>query len=102
MIHENERLLTDMSKNEIIGMFDGFHVSPAYWNEDTMFPLVLDETIRLHDAFFTNTEIRHSTIPNANEGLFPTDLVPKGHHFPYSGVLKLMYENRQSEEDIFF
>ena len=102
MIHEDQRLLKDLSKNEVIRMFDDFQVAPAYWDEGNMFPLVLDETIRLHDAFFSNTEIRHSTIPNANEGLFTTEVVPKGYAFPYSGVLKLMYENHESEEDVFF
>ena len=102
MIHEDQRLLKDLSKIEVIRMFDDFQVPPGYWDQGNMFPLVLDETLRMHDAFFTNTEIRQSTIPNADKGLFTTDVVPKGYMFPYSGVLKLMYENHTSEEDVFF
>ena len=102
MIHENERLLKDLSKDEVITMFDGFQVPPGYWNEAIVFPLVLDETLRQHDAFFTNTVIRESTIVNADLGLFTTDVIPMGFQFPYSGVLKLMYENHKSDEDVFY
>ena len=97
----NRMLLSELTKQQVIAMFDGFQVPPPHWS-DSVYPLVLDEAIRDEDAFLMDTVIRDSTIPNAGKGLFPTIDVPVNHHYHYSGVLKLKYENHDSDEDVFF
>lgn len=103
MWDENDRLIKDLTKREVIAMFDGFQVPPPYWDDDDrVFPLFLVEAIRDQDAFCNDTVIRDSHIPNAGNGLFTTVAVPKGHQYPYSGVLKLMYAGHVSDEDVFY
>ena len=102
MINENDKLLRDLSKTEVISMFDGFQVPPPHWNESNVFPLFLDEAIRDEDAFLLNTSIRDSNIPNAGKGLFTNAAVPKGHEYPYNGVLRLVYEGHTSDEDVYY
>ena len=102
MIDENDKLLKHLTKSEVIQMFDGFQVSPPHWSDSNVSPLFLNEAIRDEDAFLTNTVIRDSNIPNAGKGLFTVAAVPKGHEYPYNGVLKLTYDGHSSDEDIFY
>ena len=100
---QNNRLIKDLTKREVIAMFDGFQVPPPYLDDDDrVFPLFLVEAIRDQDAFCNDTVIRDSHIPNAGNGLFTTVAVPKGHQYPYSGVLKLMYAGHVSDADVFY
>jgi len=47
---ENEKLIKELSKRDVISIFDGFQVKPVYWNNDNIFPLFLDEALRDNDA----------------------------------------------------
>ena len=102
IIDENDKLLKDLSKSEVICMFDGFQVPPPHWGLNDAFPLFLNEAIRDEDAFLTNTVIRDSSIPHAGKGLFTDVAVPKGHEYPYNGVLRLVYEGHSSDEDVYY
>ena len=102
MNDENDQLLSELTKDQVIAMFDGFQVPPPHWSDSMVYPLLLDDAIRDEDAFLTDTVITDSNIANAGKGLFTTIDVPVHHHYPYSGVLKLKYQNHDSDEDVFY
>jgi hypothetical protein len=102
VIDENEMLLKDLTKPQVIAMFDGFSVPPPHWNVDTIYPIGLDEAVRHQDCLSTNTIIQDSLIPNAGKGLYTVIPVPTSYEYPYSGVLRLKYAGHESDEDVFY
>ena len=99
---ENAKLIKELSKRDVISIFDGFQVKPVYWNNDNVFPLFLDEALRDNDASYHNTVIADSNIANSGKGLFTTVDVPLNHQYAYSGVLRLRHEENDSEEQVFY